>query len=88
VAKRGTRQWTDESKAAAALLEIGVSPYKEPEVISPTQAEKELKKRKLTLPDDLVVSVSSGTTIAPESDPRPAVIQIGKQLTAALSKLQ
>jgi hypothetical protein len=26
--------------------------------------------------------------LAPESDPRPAVLQIGKQLTAALSKLQ
>jgi hypothetical protein len=25
--------------------------------------------------------------LAPESDPRPAVLQIGKQLTAALSKL-
>jgi len=40
------------------------------------------------LADDLVVSVSSGTTLAVESDPRPAVLQIGKQLTAALLKLQ
>jgi len=39
------------------------------------------------LPDDLVVAVSSGTTLAPESDPRSAVLQIGKQLTAALSKI-
>ncbi|NDH54150.1 MAG: DUF2800 domain-containing protein, partial [Betaproteobacteria bacterium] len=36
---------------------------------------------------ELVVSVSSGDTLAPESDPRPAVLQIGQQLTAALSKL-
>jgi hypothetical protein len=88
VAKRGIRQWTDESKAEQALIKLNVVPYKEPELISPAQAEKELKKSKLTLPDDLVVSVSSGTTLASADDPRPAVLQIGKQLTAALSKLQ
>jgi hypothetical protein len=88
VAKRGTRQWLDNNTAANALLDMGVEPYKEPELVSPAQAEKELKKRKLALPDDLVVSVSSGTTLASADDPRPAVLQIGKQLTAALSKLQ
>ena len=88
VAKRGTRQWTDDKKAAEALTKLKINPYKEPELLSPAQAEKELKKSKLTLPDDLVVSVSSGTTLAEESDPRPAVLQIGKQLTAALQKLQ
>jgi hypothetical protein len=88
VAKRGTRQWVDETKAKVALMHLAVNPYKEAELISPAQAEKELKKSKKTLPDDLVVSVSSGTTLAVESDPRPAVLQIGKQLTAALSKLQ
>jgi hypothetical protein len=60
----------------------------ETSIISPAKAEKALKKRKQALPDDLVVAVSSGNTLAPESDPRPAVVQIGKQLTAALSKLQ
>jgi len=88
VAKRGTRQWVDEAKAHVELRKLGIEPHKEPELVSPAQAEKELKKRKMTLPDDLVVSVSSGTTLAAESDPRPAVLQIGKQLTAALSKLQ
>jgi hypothetical protein len=34
------------------------------------------------------VAVSSGNTIAPENDPRSAVVLIGQQLTAALSKLQ
>ena len=62
--------------------------YKEPEVISPAVAEKTLKKSKVALPDDLVVAVSSGSTLVPESDPRPAALQIGKQLTAALSKLK
>jgi hypothetical protein len=88
VAKRGTRQWVDDEKAKNALIYLNVHPYKEPELVSPAQAEKELKKRKMTLPDDLVVSVSSGTTLASADDPRPAVLQIGKQLTAALSKLQ
>jgi hypothetical protein len=88
VNKRGIRQWVDEDKAVAALIKLNVVPYKEPEVISPAQAEKELKKSKKALPDDLVVSVSSGTTLASADDPRPAVLQIGKQLTAALSKLQ
>jgi hypothetical protein len=88
VAKRGTRQWVDEGKAALALAELDIFPHKKPEIISPAQAEKELKKRKMALPDDLVVSVSSGTTLASEDDPRPAVLQIGQQLSAALSKLQ
>jgi hypothetical protein len=57
-------------------------------VISPAQAEKALKKSKLALPDEFVVSVSSGTTLASEDDPRPAVLQIGAQLQSALSKLQ
>lgn len=90
VAKRGTRQWVDEAKAATAMLTMNVPRseiYKE-ELLSPAQMEKVLKKSKLTLPDDLVVSVSSGTTLASVDDPRPAVLQIGKQLTAALSKLQ
>ncbi len=87
VAKQARRQWVSEQDAAEALEFLNMNPYKQ-ELISPAQAEKELKKRKLALPPELVVSVSSGTTMAPESDPRPAVVQIGQQLTAALSKLQ
>ena len=89
VAKRGTRQWTDEKNVVHWLDGKGLESneiYRN-ELLSPAQMEKVLKKRKLTLPDDLVVSVSTGTTLAPESDPRPAVLQLGKQLTAALSKL-
>jgi hypothetical protein len=90
VAKRGTRQWTDEKDVVHWLDGKGLEPneiYRK-ELLSPAQMEKVLKQRKLTLPDDLVVSVSSGTTLASADDPRPAVLQIGKQLTAALSKLQ
>ncbi len=90
VAKRAIRQWTDEDKAKVALFAYGLteSEVMETSVISPAKAEKALKKRKLALPDDLVVAISSGNTLASVDDPRPEVLQIGKQLTAALSKLQ
>jgi hypothetical protein len=86
VAKRSVRKWLDERKAEYALAALGIDPTKL-ELVSPAQAEKLLKPSKQALPDDLVASVSSGTTFAPESDPRPEVLQIGSQLTAALSKL-
>ena len=90
VQKQARRQWSDETKALAALHDMGVPRaelLKPEELLSPAQAEKVLKKRKMALPDDLVVSVSSGTTLASEDDPRPAVLQLSG-LTAALSKLQ
>lgn len=90
VQKQARRKWTDESKAKQALLEMGLkeSVVVETSIMSPAQAEKALKKRWADLPEGLVKSESSGTTLASEDDPRPAVLQIGSQLTAALSKLQ
>ena len=84
VPKRATRSWVKEEDAKVALLQH----LKESEVmvtkwISPAAAEKLMKK----LPDGLTVAISSGNTIAPESDPRPAVVLIGQQLSAALSKI-
>ena len=86
VQKQARRQWADEAQAEAALMGLGIEPMKQ-ELISPAQAEKELKKSKVALPDGLVKSVSSGTTMAPESDPRPAILQLG-DLRETLSKLQ
>lgn len=90
VPKRATRQWASEAKTVETLTELGLTraAMTKTELLSPAQMEKVLKKSKLALPDDLVVAVSSGNTIAPESDPRPAAVLIGQQLTAALSKLQ
>ena len=88
VNKRAMRKWIDEDKAVAFLTEAGVDAYEAPEPRSPAQAEKELKKAKLKLPADLVVAVSSGSTLAPESDPRPAVLQIGHTLAKAMAKIQ
>jgi hypothetical protein len=90
VQKQSRRQWADETKAIAALHDMGVPRgelFSPEEIRSPAQIEKVLKKRKLALPDDLVKSVSSGTTLASEDDSRPAVLQLG-DLRAAISKLQ
>ena len=89
VPKRAMRQWVDENKALAAMRDMGLDAKELTEltILSPAKAEKVLKKDKLALPDDHVVSVSSGNTLASEDDPRPAVLQIGAQLSAALGKL-
>jgi hypothetical protein len=89
VPKRATRQWVDEDKAYFALSKLGVdrSELVETALLSPAKVEKILKKSKLSLPDDIVVAVSSGTTIAPESDPRSAVVFLPEQMKTALLKL-
>lgn len=88
VPKRGTRQWVDEELAKVELFKhLKESDVIETSLISPAKAEKLLKAQRVALPNDLVVNVSSGSTLAPEDDPRPAVLNIGKQLTAALGKL-
>lgn len=88
VPKRGTRQWVDEELAKVALFKhLKESDVIETSLISPAKAEKLLKSQRVPLPNDLVVNVSSGSTLATEDDPRPAVLNIGKQLVAALGKI-
>ena len=86
VQKQARRQWVDPKAAAPWLISQGLDEVFTQELISPAQAEKVLKKRKMALRDDLVVAVSSGTTLAPVDDPRPAV-QSFVGLSKALSKL-
>ena len=87
VPKRAARQWCkDEGEVAAALKALGVEPF-EQKIVSPAAAEKLLKKAKKELPADMVVAVSSGDTLAPDSDPRPASQQMSR-LKAALDKVQ
>jgi len=88
VAKRAIRQWSDDKEAQNyfSKYEGGVV-YEPRKLKSPAQMEKALKPFGYEIPQDLVVAVSSGSTLVPESDPRPEVLQIGKQLTAALNKL-
>ena len=89
VPKRSTRKWIDDEVALQALERLGLDKQElvETTVVSPAKAEKLLKKQKIALPADLVVSISTGNTLVTEDDPRPAVMQIGKQLAAALGKL-
>jgi len=88
VAKRGTRQWVSEDAVEAFVDTNNLSDEAyDRKLKSPAQLEKIVKKLGKELPSELVVSISSGSTLAPESDSRPAVLQIGKQLSAALSKI-
>jgi hypothetical protein len=89
VPKRGTRQWTSEDAVHNWYNKYftNVDDIYDRKIKSPAQLEKHLKKLGTELPSDLVVSISSGSTLAPESDSRPAVLTIGKQLSAALSKI-
>lgn len=77
VNKRATRVWTDEDKALKYFAKAGLPAAERhvKKIISPAQAEKALKPLGFNaLPDGLVASVSSGTTLAPESDKRPAAL--------------
>ena len=90
VAKRAIRSWADEDQALVAMMNEGIpeDELTQVKVISPAQAEKVLKKHGKQLPANQVVAVSSGSTLVEESDPRPAVLQIGQQLSKALERLQ
>ncbi|ECB0647346.1 DUF2800 domain-containing protein [Salmonella enterica subsp. enterica serovar Wangata] len=77
--KQGNRVWSDE-EAARALLKDQFR-YKTEEVfdlklISPTKAEKLIKKaspRRWTKVEALITRANGKPTVAPESDPRPAL---------------
>ena len=87
VPKRATRKWINEADAKAALVAVGAPESELMELRSVAQLEKVLKKHKIALPTEVVTAVSSGDTIAPESDPRPAKVLLAQQMTAALSKI-
>jgi hypothetical protein len=75
VPKQARRQWTENVRPA--LLGLGLTESDITELRSPAQIEKVLKGK---LPEGLTVSVSSGNTIAQESDPRPRVVDLKKHL--------
>jgi hypothetical protein len=73
VAKRATRKWKDEEEAEATLaMPLGDARYVR-KLLSPAQAEKELKKIKQKLPEHLIEKKSSGYNLAPDYDSRPAI---------------
>lgn len=89
VNKRANRSWADEEKALKYFAKVGLPAADRhvKKIVSPKQAEDALKRHGLPaeLPKTLVESVSSGTTLAPESDKRPAV-SIAPNALKALSE--
>lgn len=77
VNKKMMRSWKDDEKALKYFIKMGLPAAERfvKKMISPAQAEAALKKNSLPaeLPAALVDKRSSGTTLAPESDKRPAV---------------
>jgi hypothetical protein len=80
VHRRGTRKWTDEAAVAGMLAEgnVPVDEYMEPATLK--SVAQVLKSKSLAKADatmravqQMITSHSSGTTLAPDSDPRPAV---------------
>jgi hypothetical protein len=76
VAKRAVRHWAVGQRTLSRRLNklVGrkLDLVKPQELISPAQAEKLIKPHKL--PEGLTTSASSGNTMAPADDPRPAVM--------------
>lgn len=79
VAKRATRKWVDDGQAQGVLYgfglddsEVFVSKLKSPAQIEPLLPGKN-KRERAALLEYLVVKESSGTVLAPNEDPRPAV---------------
>jgi len=76
VAERGVARWVDESAAAAWFRR---RKYKAKDLwtkklLSPAQARKLVLARSRDELESLIVSESSGSTLAPESDKRDAVV--------------
>lgn len=89
VAKRGSRKWINEAAAVETLSRvISREELYETTVLSPAAIEKKLKNIKQKLPDELVVSISSGNTLAPLDDPRPEVLTIGVSIQEAFKALK
>ena len=95
VAKRAMRAWADEEQTLArlkAMRKVKLEDYCDIKLKSAPQIEKLCKTKKIDFQkefSDLVESKSSGTTLAPADDKRPAVSALLTQgeVTAALSKI-
>ena len=77
--KRGRRHWTDEDAVIKWAKDRAIEPFEKPELKSPAQLEKGLKKPEKTELAAFTATVSSGTALGPDTDARPPV---GKQITA------
>jgi hypothetical protein len=93
VAKRASRKWIKPDKSIdRKLARMGLSKNQRMPrtLISPPQAEKLLQPLGKDLPEGFYDAISSGSTLAPASDARPAkepVSAVMKALATALSAL-
>lgn len=73
VPKRGMRKWSDERLVKQRLASMGLTDFIKEEVVSPTQVERMCKASGIT-PEfsDLIVTASSGVTLARDTDRRAA----------------
>ncbi len=72
VAKRAQRKWKDEDAVKSWGNRVGV-PVTDEKMKTPAAVERLVKKREVELPADLYTKTSSGTVVAPDSDPREQV---------------
>lgn len=84
VPKRATRQWSSEGDIVKWCKDKGFEAEEiyDFKLKSPAALEKVVGKKEM--PKDLIVSISSGYTLAPASDPRPAVQSIAAEEFSAL----
>lgn len=77
VEKRSTRDWQNEKEVAIHCMTLGMPPEQyreEPRLLSVAQLEKVVGKKEFAKEfSSFVVKQSSGTTLVPESDNRPAL---------------
>lgn len=78
VAKRATRKWRDEAEASVALVAADLLDiWTEPKLLSPAKIEPKMpgknKAERAKALEALVIKESSGSVLAPEEDPRPAL---------------
>lgn len=78
VDKRATRKWLDAAAAELSLAVMGDEIYTQPELRSPAQIEKIIKRHGLDVKmiEPLVSKESSGSTLVKASDQRPASTRI------------
>jgi hypothetical protein len=72
---KSNRQWSDDWAAAVRLADLigNDKAYVPPKLISPTQAEKVLGKKRTAEIADLITKPSGAPTLAHETDKRPAI---------------
>ena len=77
VPKRAMRKWIDENHVLDRMRQLGLQDYEVQvtKLLSPAQMEKVLKRAGMDgMPDELWEKKSSGYNLAPDSDPRPAML--------------